>query len=112
MALIDAMPALSAATRLLVVAPHPDDETIATGGLIQQVLAAGGAVRIVLLTHGDNNPWPQRWLERRWRIDAEARQRWGARRYAEMLKALGRLGLGHDALQSIGWPDMGVTRSA
>ena len=31
----------SARTRLLVVAPHPDDETIANGLLIQQVRATG-----------------------------------------------------------------------
>jgi N-acetyl-1-D-myo-inositol-2-amino-2-deoxy-alpha-D-glucopyranoside deacetylase len=103
------MPALSAATRLLVVAPHPDDETIATGLLIQQVLAAGGKVRIVLLTAGDNNPWPQRWLERRWRIGAAERARWGRRRRAEMLEALQCLGVPQQALQSMDWPDMGVT---
>jgi LmbE family N-acetylglucosaminyl deacetylase len=103
------MPTLSAATRLLVVAPHPDDETIATGLLIQQVLAAGGEVRIVLLTAGDNNPWPQRWLERRWRIGAAERVRWGRRRRAEILEALQCLGVAQQALQSMDWPDMGVT---
>ena len=82
------LPAFSAQTRLLVVAPHPDDETIATGLLIQQVRAAGGEVRILLLTEGDNNPWPQRWLERRVRIRVADRQRWGDRRHAEMLQAL------------------------
>ena len=59
------LPVFSGQTRLLVVAPHPDDETIATGLLIQQVKEAGGEVQILLLTAGDNNPWPQRWLERR-----------------------------------------------
>ena len=59
---------LHAGTRLLVVAPHPDDESIATGELIQQVRQVGGQVDILLLTHGDNNPWPQRWMERRFRI--------------------------------------------
>ena len=39
--------------RLLVIAPHPDDETIAAGGLIQRVRALGGEVRIVLVTAGD-----------------------------------------------------------
>lgn len=96
-------------TRLLVVAPHPDDETIATGLLIQQVRAAGGEVRILLLTSGDNNPWPQRWLERRVRIDDVDRQRWGQRRQAEMQQALQRLGLPASALESMGWPDMGLT---
>lgn len=102
-------PALNAHTRLLVVAPHPDDETIATGILIQQVLAAGGVVRVLLLTAGDNNPWPQRWLERRWRVGPRERKRWGERRHAEILRALIPLGLGADDLQSLGWPDMGLT---
>ncbi|GAB2548579.1 PIG-L deacetylase family protein [Rhodanobacter koreensis] len=96
-------------TRLLVVAPHPDDETIATGLLIQQVRAAGGEVRILLLTGGDNNPWPQRWLERRVRIGDVDRRRWGQRRHAEMQQALQRLGLPASALESMGWPDMGLT---
>jgi LmbE family N-acetylglucosaminyl deacetylase len=99
----------SAQTRLLVVAPHPDDETIATGLLLQQVRAAGGEVGILLLTSGDNNPWPQRWLERRVWIGAADRQRWGRRRHAEMLQALRSLDVLPGALQSFGWPDMGVT---
>jgi N-acetyl-1-D-myo-inositol-2-amino-2-deoxy-alpha-D-glucopyranoside deacetylase len=104
------LPEFSASTRLLVVAPHPDDETIATGLLIQQVREAGGEVRILLLTSGDNNPWPQRWLERRLRIGAAERKRWGERRQAEMLQALRRLGLPESSLQSLGWPDLGLTR--
>jgi LmbE family N-acetylglucosaminyl deacetylase len=103
------LPAFSGQTRLLVVAPHPDDETIATGLLIQQVRAAGGEVRILLLTAGDNNPWPQRWLERRVRIRDIDRQRWGQRRHAEMLQALQQLGLPAQTLESMGWPDMGLT---
>ncbi|MGY3039080.1 N-acetyl-1-D-myo-inositol-2-amino-2-deoxy-alpha-D-glucopyranoside deacetylase [Rhodanobacter sp. TND4EL1] len=103
------LPEFSAQTRLLVVAPHPDDETIATGLLIQRVLEAGGEVRVLLLTGGDNNPWPQRWLERRIFIGASARKRWGARRHGEMLQALQRLGLRDSSLQSLGWPDMAVT---
>ena len=41
------------ATRLVVVAPHPDDETLAAGGLVQRVLRSGGTVRVVILTAGD-----------------------------------------------------------
>ncbi len=104
-----AWPVFSARTRLLVIAPHPDDETIATGLLVQQVRAAGGEVRIVLLTAGDNNPWPQRWLERRWRIGAVDRQRWASRRSAELQQALASLGLPPSTLQALGWSDLGVT---
>jgi LmbE family N-acetylglucosaminyl deacetylase len=101
--------AISANTRLMVIAPHPDDETIATGLLVQQVRAAGGEVRIVLLTGGDNNPWPQRWLERRWRIRAGDRQRWARRRRQELHDALTRLGIPSSGLLALGWHDLGVT---
>ncbi len=38
---------------LLIIAPHPDDETLGAGGLIQRVRAGGGAVRIIYMTSGD-----------------------------------------------------------
>lgn len=100
---------LNAGTRLLVVAPHPDDESIATGELIQQVRQASGEVQILLLTNGDNNPWPQRWVERRLRIGADERRRWGERRRVEVTRALAQLGVDARALQPQGWPDMGIT---
>ncbi|RIZ70879.1 MAG: PIG-L family deacetylase [Methylococcales bacterium] len=39
--------------RLLVLAPHPDDETLSAAGLIQQVFDHGGTVRSVVVTSGD-----------------------------------------------------------
>ncbi|MBS0557298.1 MAG: PIG-L family deacetylase [Proteobacteria bacterium] len=95
--------------RILIVAPHPDDESIATGGLIQSALAAGAAVRVIVLTDGDANVWPQRWIEKRWRIDAIARARWGARRREEARQAMRVLGLHEDAARFLGLPDMGLT---
>ena len=103
------LPLFTASTRLLVIAPHPDDETIATGVLMQQVRAAGGEVQILLLTAGDNNPWPQRWLERRWRIGALDRQRWARRRGEELVCALASLAIRSSALKTLNWPDLGVT---
>ena len=51
---------LHAGAKIAVLAPHPDDESLGTGGLIQQALAAGAEVRVIFVTDGDNNPWPQR----------------------------------------------------
>jgi LmbE family N-acetylglucosaminyl deacetylase len=95
--------------RVLVFAPHPDDETIACGNLIQCVLAAGATLQVVFATDGDNNPWPQRWLERRWRIGAADRVRWGARRRGEALAALAALGVDGRCAHFLGWPDQGLT---
>jgi N-acetyl-1-D-myo-inositol-2-amino-2-deoxy-alpha-D-glucopyranoside deacetylase len=39
--------------RVLVIAPHPDDETLAPGGLVSELSAAGAGVRVVVLTSGD-----------------------------------------------------------
>ena len=98
------------ADRLLVFAPHPDDETLATGALIQAARASAVAVRVIFATDGENNPWPQRWIERRWRIGPAERARWGARRRAEAAEALRLLGL--DSARDVrfmGWPDQGLT---
>jgi LmbE family N-acetylglucosaminyl deacetylase len=105
-------PSLCANDRLLVFAPHPDDETLAAGELIQTAHAAGASVRVVFATDGDNNPWPQRWLERRWRIGDAERARWGARRRHEAAEALSRLGLDVEgSAHFLGWPDQGLTDS-
>ncbi|MEO8460186.1 MAG: PIG-L family deacetylase [Dokdonella sp.] len=100
---------LRSSDRLLVLVPHPDDETLACGELIQQALAAGAQVRVVFATDGDNNPWPQRWLENRWTLGADARKRWGERRRAEATAALEILGVTHDSIRFLGWPDQGIT---
>jgi LmbE family N-acetylglucosaminyl deacetylase len=100
---------LRAQDRVLVIAPHPDDESIATGGLLQLARGAGAAIRLVVLTDGDNNPWPQRWIEKRWRIDAPARARWGARRREEARAAMRVLGIAEDEARFLGLPDLGLT---
>lgn len=102
---------LSAQDRVLVLAPHPDDETLAAGDLIQSALAAGAALCVLFATDGDNNPWPQRWIEKRWRIGPRERARWGARRRQEALAALAQLGVPapRHVATFLGWPDQGLT---
>jgi len=39
--------------RLLIIAPHPDDEIIGCGGLIQKIKDKGGKVFVLFLTVGD-----------------------------------------------------------
>jgi len=43
--------------RLLVLAPHPDDEVLAAGGLMGRVAREGGEVRVVSLTSGTPLTW-------------------------------------------------------
>ena len=95
--------------RVLVFAPHPDDESIACGGLLQVAQGAGAAVRVVVLTDGDNNPWPQRWVEKRWSIGEPERARWGARRRDEARDAMRLLNIAEGDGCFLGLPDLGLT---
>ena len=40
--------------RIIVVAPHPDDETIACGGIIQKYLEKKSTITIIYITNGEN----------------------------------------------------------
>jgi N-acetylglucosamine malate deacetylase 1 len=41
--------------RIVVIAPHPDDEVIGPGGTLVGALQKGARVRVIYLTNGDNN---------------------------------------------------------
>lgn len=101
--------ALTAKDRLLVLAPHPDDESVATGGLLQHALAVGTRVLVVFFTDGDNNPWAQRATELRWRIGPSDRARFAVRRRGEVRAALERLGVPLADARFLGFPDQGTT---
>ena len=98
--------------RLLVIAPHPDDEVIGAGGLIQRVAACGGDVRVVFVTAGENNPWPQRVMQRKWLITDEDRIAWGALRRREAVESLAVLGASAHAPIFLDFPDTQIARMA
>jgi LmbE family N-acetylglucosaminyl deacetylase len=105
----DSFPRLGPCDRVMVIAPHPDDEVIATGGMLALAASHGARVRVVYVTDGENNPWAQRAVEGRWHIGAADRARWGVRRRREAIGALAHLGLPPDATVFLGLPDQRVT---
>jgi LmbE family N-acetylglucosaminyl deacetylase len=96
--------------RILFVAPHPDDESLGGGGLLQRAFAAQVPVRILFATNGDNNPWAQRFWERRWRIGLNERVRWGKRRKQEALAAVASLGGPAECVKFLNFQDQGITQ--
>jgi LmbE family N-acetylglucosaminyl deacetylase len=100
----------SKSDKVLVVAPHPDDESLGVGGLLQRMFAQKIPVRIVFATNGENNPWAQRYRERRWQIGPDERVRWGQRRRGEALNAICTLGGKPDCARFLNLPDLGTTR--
>ena len=53
----------------MLIAAHPDDESLACSIVLQHAVRNGAAIRVVYATDGENNPWPQRVIERKWRLD-------------------------------------------
>jgi LmbE family N-acetylglucosaminyl deacetylase len=102
-------PTFTARSRLILFAPHPDDESLACGVMLQRAVRAGAAIRVVYATDGDDNPWPQRVLERKWRLDATDRRRWGRLRRSEALAALRVLGVNASAACFLALPDQKLT---
>lgn len=94
--------------RVLVVAPHPDDEVLATGGQIMQALAAGAEVEVVLLTCGDAFEWNAMVLERVPSPGPKGMLALGERRIEETRQAGAILGLAPEKLTFLGYPDGGL----
>lgn len=100
---------LSPDDRLAVLAPHPDDETLGTGGLLQEAVSAGIPFRVLQLTSGERNPWAQRVIERRLWLDRTARPRFASLRRVETLAALEALGVSNESVRFLEFPDQGLT---
>jgi LmbE family N-acetylglucosaminyl deacetylase len=101
---------VDASTRLLVVAPHPDDEVLAAGGLIQRVRSVNGAVHIAYLTDGDGFPEGVRAKEGREDVKPSDFRAYGSTRKDEARDALSRLGIPRSSLTFLGFPDGRLSR--
>ncbi len=105
---LDALPVLSAAqlfasrTRVVIVAPHPDDEILACGGLLQAAVQHGLPHLLVAVTDGEaSHPDSSDWPPERLRLQ----------RPQETLAALACLGVEQPAVLRLGFADGGVSAS-
>lgn len=92
--------ATSARRSCLVVAPHPDDETLGCGATIARKAQAGARVNILVLSDGAT--WPP---DREPAENAKARHR-------ELLGAVQALGLPPDVVTHRDLPEMGLSACA
>jgi len=98
------------ADRILVLAPHPDDESIACGGVLQQATVLGLPVRVVFFTYGDNNEWSFAVYRKHAVLEPSAVRRMGLLRHDEAVAATARLGVPADRLIFLGYPDFRTLR--
>jgi LmbE family N-acetylglucosaminyl deacetylase len=102
------LPRLDASTSLLVVAPHPDDETLCCAGVIQRVLRAGGRASVVWITSGDASELDLLFIEHRLFIDPAKLRELAVRRMHEARAATTVLGIPIEGQLFLGYPDRGL----
>lgn len=100
--------ALSRDTRLMVIAPHPDDETLGAGGLMQRVRTVGGEVHVVYLTDGEGYPEGVMAEDGVATPTSNEYRDYGRRRRHEAREALRSLGIKDDALTFLSFPNGGL----
>lgn len=102
------MPLPVAADRILVIAPHPDDETLCCAGYLQRAVLAGAAVAVVWVTAGDSFEIDAMIAERTLRPRGGGLEKLGARRIAEAQAAADLLGVPRRNQFILGYPDRGL----
>ena len=94
--------------RVLIVAPHIDDEAIGAGGYAFDALANGAEVYVVFLTAGDCNRFSARLLHKTLEPTAANYLSVGRTRIAEAHQAMKMLGVPDDHYFVLGYPDRGL----
>jgi LmbE family N-acetylglucosaminyl deacetylase len=101
---------LAGIQRLLVIAPHPDDETLGAGGLIQEALAEGIDVKVIVVTNGDGQRFAPLAIKGRVRPRSSDYVAMGEMRQQETLSAVSHFGLGLQDVIFLGYPDRNLNR--
>lgn len=94
--------------RLLVVVPHPDDESLTATSMICQTLAHHGRVHIAVMTNGDGFRKAAAMQYRVQHPKAKDLYQLGLHRQQELLTAIHRLGLSAADVTFLGFPDAGL----
>jgi LmbE family N-acetylglucosaminyl deacetylase len=95
-------------SRVLVVAPHPDDEGLAMAGLIRQILAERHRVKVAIMTSGDGDAAAVQTESRKSALTPADFRATGTARVRESTEAMARLGLPSSDLILLGYPDGGL----
>ncbi len=96
---------LTNVNRIMIIAPHPDDESLGSAGLIQAVRKNGGEVYVVVVTNGDGLSAGPTFSDYKLLPISNDYIQYGRERQQETIKALSILGISEDNIFFLGYPD-------
>ncbi len=103
----DKFPGIQSSDRVLIVSPHPDDESLANSGIIRAALEANATVLVVMMTVGDATPIDvTNYTKQTNRTDFNGTI--GELRHLETVNAMEQLGLNQSSIIFLGYPDGGL----
>ncbi len=111
-----AVAALGGDERVMVFAPHPDDEMLTCAGVMKRALVEGDALKVVIMTNGDahvraREAWEKRYPEQVYDRDDDGdfdMVDFGIVRHDESLGVLESLGVPAEDVIYLSYPDTGV----
>ena len=96
--------------RVIVFAPHSDDETLGCGGMLATSIANGAQVRVALITNGDGFRIAVGRAYKTLRVTPRRCIGFAYKRQKETLRALAKLGVENKQVTFLGYPDRGIDR--
>ncbi len=96
--------------KVIIFAPHPDDEILGCAGLISSILEKNGNVWIVYLTNGDHNQLVFKLYKKKPILNPSDYIKLGEIRRKESIKANEILGVDKKNLIFLGYPDFGTLK--
>ena len=96
---------------IVIIAPHPDDESLGCSGVIQQAIRAGAGVKVIFITNGDGYPASAAALtgKKKAELLPQDFEKLGSERQKNAQKAAAFLGLRDESLCFLAYPDAGLT---
>ena len=99
---------LSLKDSILIISPHPDDETLSSGGIIQKAIKLKIPIKILIMTNGEN-------FKLTFKLDSPLRKptknninEFGKKRQNEAIAALHILGVNKKDITFLSLPDKGI----
>jgi len=107
---VERMPDPVAGQKIVVFAPHEDDEAIGCATYMHRAVAVGADVHVVLLTNGDATELSVLYDEKTLRRRPKEFLYLGRKRQRETLEAMRAVGIAPDHVIFLGYPNNGLDR--